>query len=63
MRTAADHGLPVTVHVHHQRMRGVVQTDGRVVLVPGMTLLGLGLLPEDPDAANEPLDRSCPPDG
>jgi hypothetical protein len=50
MRTAADHGFPVTVtvHVDRSRMRAVVQTVGRVVLGLGVT-------------AADPYDRSCPP--
>jgi hypothetical protein len=63
MRTAADHGFPVTVtvHVDRSRMRAVVRTVGLVVLGLGVTVLRLGLLPDDPDPADDPHDRSCPP--
>jgi hypothetical protein len=36
MRTAADHGYPVTVHVHRSRMRAFVQIVGGVVLGVGL---------------------------
>jgi hypothetical protein len=52
MRTAADLGSPVTVHVHRSRMRALVQVIGAIVL-------GL-LLPEDPDTPGDRHDRCCP---
>jgi hypothetical protein len=85
MRTAADHGFPLTVHVHRSRMRAFVQIVGGVVLGLGLGLaaasgldpalvfaaytVGVGvvllclcqLLPENPDAAADLHDRSCPP--
>ena len=63
MRTAADHGFPVTVtvHVDRSRMRAVVRTVGLVVLGLGVTVLCLSLLPEGPDPADDLHDRSYPP--
>ena len=44
MRTAADHGYPVTVHVHRSRMRAFVQIVGGVVLGMGLAA-AVGLNP------------------
>jgi hypothetical protein len=60
MRTATDHGFPVTVHVHRGRMPAAVRTVDRVLLGLGPTLLRPGLLPENRPAA-DPHEASCPP--